>query len=193
MQQRTSEEINTLLFSYNLCESALSCHNVLKEHICQSLFHAGIVSYYSICKSVREKQWILKLLETPEEIKFIHLRRSLSLRPGQLLHERIKEIFEKYEKIRDKNIAHKDKKSIQKEGVAWLKIPQGIGGGEVLNNGILFSGERAFITFSLIEQNEFLTLIELTLDLWWRKENLPIYKEGSDGKIYTIPQPNPIR
>ena len=192
MQLNMSKEIKTLLLSYNLCESAISCHNIFKEHISQSLFHTAVITYYSVCKSKTEKEWILNLLQNPEKIKFLYLRRNLMIPHNSSLHERIKQIFEKYEKIRDKNIAHKDKKGIQEHGTTWLKIPQGIGGGDIIQNATPFIFESAFVSIPLNEQNEFLTLIEVTLDLWWRKDNLPVDQKNPDGTYSKIPQPNPI-
>ena len=186
-----SKEIKTLLLAYNLCDSAISCFNILKEHVSQSLFHSAIISYYSILKSRTEKEWLLNLLQNPTDIKIIRLRRDLRILNGLPLHEGIKKIFEKYEKIRDKNIAHKDEKRIKEQGKAWLKIPQGIGGGDDLP-GIHFVLESAFISLPIVEQREFLTLIEVTLDLWWRKENLPINKKNPDKTFKKVPQPNPI-
>ena len=192
MQQKISQEIKTFLLAYNLCESAISCQNVLKEHICQSLFHASIIAYYSICKSKKEKEWILNLLQDPKQIKFIYLRRDISIPQKQPLHEKMKAIFEKYEKIRDKNIAHKDPKGKQEQGKSWLKIPPRVGGSDDIPGTIPFIYGSAFITFPLKEQKDFLTLIELTLDLWWRKDNLQIIKKSSDGIYKYIPQPYPI-
>lgn len=125
MQLNMSKEIKTLLLSYNLCESAISCHNMFKEQVSQSLFHSAVISYYSVCKSRIEKNWILNLLKNPDKIKILYLRRSLhfTILEGLPLLEGIKKIFEKYEKIRDKNIAHKDQKGMQERVTAWLKIP----------------------------------------------------------------------
>lgn len=191
MEQKLSKDIKTLLLAYNLCESAISCHNILKEHISQSLFHSAVIAYYSVLKSRTEKEWLLNLLKNPEEIKIIRLRRALTLPHGLSLHEWIKSIFEKYENIRDKNIAHKDKKRIKEQGKAWLKIPQGLGGGDD-SPGIPFIYLEAFISLTIFEQMNFLTLIEVTLDIWWRKEKLPVDKRNPDGTITKIAQPNPI-
>lgn len=180
-----SEQLATLLLSFNLCKTAIENHNVMKDHITEALFHQSIITYYSIFKNKKEKKLLSNILANSATGLRIKLRRNIQGNASK----NILEIFEEYRKLseryRDENIAHKDKNREEETGAAWLEIPQGAGGGDTISNGTPFIYSTAFLKTNHVEKHNFLTLIEATIDIWWQKERQPIYKykEGKWRKI----------
>lgn len=62
---KMSDRMTALLTSYTLCNKAMEHGRVLKEHVTESMFHTGIIVYYSIFKNQREKQWFKSTLSNP--------------------------------------------------------------------------------------------------------------------------------
>lgn len=186
-----SEQLTTLLLSFNLCKTAIGNHNVMKDHITEALFHQSIITYYSIFKDKKEKKLLSNILTKPPKGLCIKLRRNIQISnqsPNALgnTFETLRELFEKF---RDKNLAHKDSNKREETGIARLEIPQGAGGGDTMLNLTPFTySKNAFTQLNHTEKQHFLTLIEATIDIWWQKEQQPIYKYKK-GKWHKIIPP----
>lgn len=189
-----SEQLTTLLLSFNLCKTAIENHNVMKDHITEALFHQSIITYYSIFKDKKEKKLLLNILTKPPKGLCIKLRRNIQISNqspniSRNIFERCERCEKSFEQYRDKNIAHKDKNRKKETGIDRLEIPQGAGGGDtILDETPFIYSKNAFLKTNHVEKHNFLTLIEATIDIWWQKERQPIRKVDKDGKWYeTLP------
>ena len=192
--QNMSDRLITLLTAYTMCTEAISHRRVLKEHVTETMFHAGIISYYSIFKEKREKQWIKDVLSgkaVPEGLK-IHTRKALiGIGDASNATDHVLiEVFERFEAIRDRNLAHKDPDRTLENKIEWLRIPNGVGGSDLnKGRGKLYVANNAFLSLNDDEKNNFVNLIGITIDIVWQKEEQQIFRTGPNGEMYLVDPP----
>lgn len=190
--QNMSDRLITLLTAYTLCTEAISHQRVLKEHVTETMFHAGIISYYSIFKNKKEKQWIKDILtrkKAPIGLKF-RVRKALvgvGETSDKIDHALI-EVFERFETIRDRNLVHKDPGRGLENKVEWLRIPNGVGDSDI-GSGKLYVAHNAFLSLNDDEKSNFVSLVGVTIDIVWQKEEQQIYCIGPNGAMHRVDPP----
>lgn len=188
-EQQMSDRLITLLTSYTLCKEALEHQRVLQDHVTESMFQSGVIAYYSVFKDRNEKRWLREILKKesiPKGLK-LRLRYALPLSgPDATLSHGLWSIFEQFEKIRDKNIAHKDSDREPEQKIAWLRVPEGVAGSETEDQkGITYIAHRT-LEVPVTEKWDFLNLVGATIDIVWQREEMDIYRLNADGNLTTV-------
>ena len=185
---RPSEDMKSLLLAYTLCKNAIDSHEVLKEQITAAIFQTAITSYYSIFKLRRkEKEKKKKSIFAPKHDTRMRLDIDLHMPQGRSLAEHLELIFLKYERRRDRNIVHRDKKREKEKGALWLRIPDGVGGSPRTPKGTLYLWGLAFVQPTLSDMNEFCALIRITIDILWQKEEMAPIRIQSTSPSHSQP------
>lgn len=188
-EQQMSDRLITLLTSYTLCKEALDHRRVLQDHVTESMFQSGVIAYYSVFKDRKEKRWLREILKDESIPKGLKLRLRYGLHlsgSDSTLSHGLWSVFEQFEKIRDKNIAHKDRDREPEQKIAWLRVPDGVAGSETDDQrGICYIAHRT-LEVPVTEKMGFLTLVGATVDIVWQREEMDIYRFNADGNLITV-------
>ena len=189
--QNPSDKLTTLLVAYNLCRDALDHERVLKDYVTESMFHAGIIAYYSIFKDKNDKKWLEDtLLARNLPVGSILYINPGHVKEGQNVGRYYLDIFKKFEVIRDKNIAHKDPERFPENKRDILRIPDGVAGSDVIDGvSTYMTTHSMFLSLDGEDKREFLNLVVASIDILWQKEGLKIHRRGPDGKMYSVDPP----
>lgn len=191
--KKPSDRLVTLLTAYTLCKEAIDYNRVLKDHVTESMFHAGIIAYYSIFKNKDCKKWLEDILlgrklANPPWKTFFRVRHGHVKEDGNIGRYYFN-VFEKFESIRDKNIAHKDPERALESKLEWLQIPNGVASSDVLDDGVLYMTHYVFLSLDNKDKLEFLDLVGISIDILWQKEGLKIHRREEDGSIHPVDPP----
>lgn len=185
-----SERMVTLLTSYTLCKESVEHQRVLKDHVTESMFQAGVIAYYSVFKDREEKRWLRQILKEksiPKGLR-VRLRFNLPLSGSDTtLSDGLWSVFERFEKIRDKNIAHKDKDREPEQRVEWLRVPEGVAGSDTDDRQGITYMAYGTLEVPIQEKWDFINLVGATVDIVWQKEGMEIYHRTQDNRLYTVP------
>ena len=110
-----------------LCRESMSFRNELKEHTYCAIFYAGVVLYYSACKTneVVNKN---TLLESLKRISLLESQKRLQLKDVELdssSDRTMYDVFLEFEGLRDKNIAHFDSNGVWDRSIEWMRSKAG--------------------------------------------------------------------
>jgi len=182
-----SDRLVTLLVAYNLCKDTIDHDRVLKDYVTESMFYAGIVAYYSIFKDKSDKKWLEDILSGKKSLPggAIFRVRYKRAKADEDVGRYYLDVFEKFESIRDKNIAHKDPERPLENNLEALQIPDGVAGSDTLDGTVYISGYM-FLSIDTKDKFEFLNLVGISIDILWQKEGLEIHRLGPDGNVYPV-------
>ena len=173
-REEMGDDLKRMLLAYTLCKDAINSFHVLQDHMIAAIFYTAVTTYYSIFKGGKKekeemKRWILNPpIGTTMELEF-----PIQGTEGMTVGETLDEIFVKYEKLRDWNIAHKDSRRREEDGGVWLRVPNKLGGtGVASERGILYQWETVLVKPNWAELHEFCTLVRATADVLAQKEKV---------------------
>lgn len=184
-----SDRLTTLLVAYNLCKDAIDHDRVLKDYVTESMFHAGVIAYYSIFKNPSDKKWLEDILSGSKPIQGRVGIRYRDQNQDEDIGRYYLNVFKKFESIRDKNIAHKDPERSPENKLEHLQIPNGVAGSDALD-GAVYITQYVFLSLDIKDKLEFLNLVCISIDILWQKESLEIHRLGPDGNVYPVAQPH---
>jgi len=186
-----SDKLTTLLVAYNLCNDAMDHGRVLRDYVAESMFHAGIITYYSIFKNQSDKKWLEDFLSGKSPpFETVFLVRHEDAKPEEDVRRYYLDVFKKFESIRDKNIAHKDPERLPENKREILQIPDGVAGSDVTDGLATYIVTHSmFLSIDDKDKREFLSLVGISIDILWQKEGLNIFRRGTDGRTYSVTPP----
>lgn len=190
---QASERLGTLLLAYTLCNEAVDHSRVLKDHVTHSMFWTGVVTYYSVFKDRdgKDREWfkeILSVKRMPDGLTVL-LRHSTGPDQERRIRDSLSilsDIFDRFRKLRNQNLAHKDPNREPEDTKEWLRIPPQVAGSDS-SPGTFYVVGRSLPALSDIDKLDFIALVGATIDIVWQFERLPIWRRVSDGTVRQVP------
>lgn len=189
-----STKLTRLLLAYTLCCDAVHAQRLHTDFVKDTLFFAGVTAYYSAL-SPRDVDWLKVFLTEPdtsdlldEETLRLRYNVPLNLRydirdtDGELGNS-LWSLFDKFKRIRNKDIAHRDSGGSGR-GIepALVRVPENVAGGG--NSDLYPYGLHIHLgiypAVDIVERYEFTALVASTIDIYWAKEKRPIPTENNE-------------
>ena len=168
-----SSRLTRLLLAYTLCEDAVEHGRVLKEYVAESMFHAGIIAYYSVFKDKKGQRWFKDVLlkQTPHRLQGLNIKVRRPSLDGESYYPEVSliDVFKEFESIRDMNLAHKDSGKESNYRKEWLRVPKEVAGAEEID-GKVYIVQKDFLSLSSEEKSRFLMLIVASIKIAWEVE-----------------------
>ena len=167
-KSKVSSKLTRLLLAYTLCEDAVEHGHVLQNYVAESMFHAGIIAYYSVFKDKEGRRWFNDVLYRLQGLNIKVRRPSLD---GKSYYPEVSliDVFKELESIRDMNLAHKDSGKESNYRKEWLRVPKEVAGaGEI--DGKVYIVQKDFLSLSSEEKSRFLMLIVASIKIAWEVE-----------------------
>lgn len=183
-----SNKLTRLLLAYTLCCDAVHAQRLHTDFVKDTLFFAGVTAYYSAL-SPKDIDWLKIFLAEPDtsdlmDDETLQLRHNnpLNVRydlrdTSEGLGDSLWNLFDKFKRIRNKDIAHRNSRGSGHDiEPALVRVPENVAGGG--NSDLYPYGLHIYLSIypkvDIVERHEFTALVASTIDIYWAKEERPI-------------------